>query len=135
MIIIGGHFQLERSRSRTFCYINDVNYDSASYITRIRCNIAKKQLIKVITTDVLVRHHGTNGAIAKSNMASVGHIEKFIFLVSYTTCTCNTPNVTNSGMQNSVLILFSSLGVIFSLKGHGQGHLVTSTPTIIRLTV
>src|SRR6218665_449092 len=30
--------------------------------------------------------------------ASIGHIEKFIFFVSYTTCTCNTSIVTNSGM-------------------------------------
>ena len=44
--------------------------------------LLKNQLIEVITTEVLVRHHGTNGAIAKSNMASVGHIEKFIFFVS-----------------------------------------------------
>jgi len=65
--------------------------------TTWRFNITNKtNLIEVITTEVLDHHHGTNGAIDKSNMASVGHIVKFNFFVSYTTC--NTSNVTNSGM-------------------------------------
>src|SRR6218665_2733351 len=84
----------------------------------------------------LVHHHGTNGATAKFNMAAVGHIGKIIFFVTYITWTCNTSNVSNFGMWNSFLTLLSSLGVIFSLKGQGQGHFVTSTmSTMTWLTI
>ena len=52
-------------------------------------------------------------------MADIGHIENVIFFVSYTIFTCNTSNITNFGfgVQNSFLMLFSSLYIIFSLEG------------------
>ena len=46
---------------------------------------------------------------------------------------CNTTNVTNSGMWNSFLILFSPSGVILTLKGHGQGHFLKFTLSVITL--
>src|SRR6218665_3060755 len=49
---------------------------------------------------------------SKSNMADVGHVGKVIFFVPCTIFTCNTSIVTNCGMQNSFLMLLSSLGSI-----------------------
>src|SRR6218665_4153459 len=48
--------------------------------------------------------------LTKSNMAAVGHIGKVIFFVSYTILTFNTSNVTNFGMQNSLMMLFHHWG-------------------------
>ena len=57
-------------------------------------------------------------------MAPVGHIDKVIFFDPYTIFTCNTSIVTTFGMQNLFLILFSSLEVIFSLKGQDNNVIV-----------
>src|SRR6218665_1727823 len=48
-------------------------------------------------------------------MAAVDHIGKVVFFVSYTIFTCDTANVTDFGMHNSFLMLFSSLTSIHML--------------------
>src|SRR6218665_13187 len=57
-------------------------------------------------------------------MAAVGHIGKAIFFDPYAIFTYNTSIVTNFGMQNSFLILFSSLEIIFSLNGQDNNVVV-----------
>ena len=62
-----------------------------------------------------------NDAMAKSNMAAVGHDEIFFFFF-LGICMCDNSNYTEFGAWNSFLILFSPFGVIFTFKDNGQGY-------------
>ena len=75
-------------------------------------------LMGAITIEVLLNHHGTNEAMARSTMAAVECYWKFHPFVSYTIFTNEATNVTDTVMRNSLVVF---IGVIFILKGCGKG--------------
>ena len=76
---------------------------------------------------MLARHPATNFAMAKSNMATVGHDENSTFIILGGIHICNTTPMTKCDMRNPFLML------VWPLKGHGQGHFVT--PIIVGATL
>src|SRR6218665_4163718 len=90
-----------------------------------------KNLGTIAPNSTLINFYASS--LTKSNMAAVGHFGKVFFFVSYSYI------VTDFGTQNSFLMLFSSLGLIFMLSyvpypiwrpwaiGHiGKSHLLCS---------
>ena len=70
--------------------------------------------------------------LAESNMAAVGHDENQGFLKSI--YPFNTSKSTNVYVWNSIRILICPFGVIFTLKGHDQGHFVIVTSQTLVIT-
>src|SRR6218665_1748225 len=67
-----------------------------------------KNLGTIAPNSTLINFYASS--LTKSNMAAVGHFGKVFFFVSYSYI------VTDFGTQNSFLMLFSSLGLIFMLS-------------------
>lgn len=68
--------------------------------------------------------------MTKSNLAAVGHIEKFIIFISYTISRVislmSGPLIFVCGIHFRYCCRNLGEVMIFRLKSHGQGHFVTS---------